>query len=415
MKWIKPSPVNGSVQAPASKSLTIRATAAALLSKGETAIIGPSLCGDALASFGIAAALGARVERGDGEIRIRGGAIVGENVLDCRESGLSMRLFAPICALREETFTLRGSGSIRTRPMGMIEGPLRELGALCRTDGGYAPVEVRGPLEGGKAEVDGSLGSQLLSGLLMALPLCRRESQLCVRNLKSRPYAAMTVDLLTRFGITVLPDEKFEHVGIPGKQKYKPISLRIEGDWSGAAFLLVAGAAGGRVTVHNLMHRSSQPDRAVLEALDAAGAKITREEESITVGRADLKGFAFDASESPDLFPPLAVLACTAAGKSRVYGVSRLKHKESDRGLALLEELGRIGAKIAIDDDLMVIEGTRLRGGVIDSRGDHRIAMAGAVAGLVSKAGVGIRGWPCVAKSYPDFFEDLRSLGGEVS
>jgi len=225
----------------------------------------------------------------------------------------------------------------------------------------------------------------------------------------------MTVGLLAQFGVTVIPDGRFERVKIPGKQEYKPASIRIEGDWSGAAFLLAAGAARGRVTVLNLNRRSSQPDKAVVEALDAAGAKITQERDSITVERSDLKGFRFDASDSPDLFPPLAVLACAAEGESRITGVCRLKHKESDRGLALREELGRVGARIEVDGDLMVIQGAKLSGGVIDSRGDHRIAMAGALAGLISEVGVGILGWPCVAKSYPGFFEDLRSLGGEVS
>ena len=416
MKWVKPSSIRGTVRAPASKSLTIRAAAAAFLGRGETTLIGPSRCDDALAAFDIVKTLGARIEPLPAGMRVRGGWSDGPKVLDCGESGLSMRLFAPVCALRPETMELRASGSLRTRPMGMIEEALRSLGVTCRTNGGFAPIEIRGPLQGGRATLDGSQGSQLLTGLLMALPLCGRDSELAVIALKSRPYAAMTVSLLRRFGVAVTADPAFERVLVPGRQAYGSISYEIDGDWSGAAFLLAAGAGHGRVTVANLKADSVQADQAVLEALDAAGARIAVEGNSVTVeNRGRLKGFNFDASECPDLFPPLAALACGADGRSRIDGVGRLKHKESDRGLALCEEFRKIGGRISIAGDRMEIDGARLEGGVIDARGDHRIAMAGAVAGLSSATGVGISGWACVAKSYPEFFDDLHSIGGDVS
>ncbi len=415
MRSIKPSRIDGTVDAPASKSLMIRATAAALLARGETRILGPSLCDDARAGLRIAGSLGAEVRELDGEIAVSGGGNARRDSLDCGESGLCMRMFTPIAALQDRTFQITGDGSLATRPMGLMESPLREAGVLIRTRNGFPPISVRGPLRGGKIVVDGSQSSQFLTGLLMALPLCAEDSEVRVDHLKSRPYAAMTLSLLARFGIVVGADPGFRIFQVAGDRSYRAATYRVEGDWSAGAFLLAAGAVAGTVTVRNLDVRSQQGDRKVLEALASAGARVEVAGDSITVGRSTLNGFDFDATDCPDLFPPLVALACLCAGRTRIAGADRLKHKESDRAAVLVREFAALGARISAGPDRLQIEGGKLPGGVFDAHNDHRIAMAGALAGLGSAGGVSVRGSDCVSKSYPGFFDDLRSLGGDVT
>ena len=415
MRSIKPSRISGSVDAPASKSLMIRATAAALLAAGNSRILNPSLCADAAAALGIARALGADAVELRGEIAISGGGRARGDILDCGESGLCMRMFTPVAALQDRPFVLTGEGSLMTRPMGLMEKPLRDAGVLIHTRDGFPPLSVQGPLRGGKIEIDGSQSSQFLTGLLTALPLCPEDSEVRVENLKSRPYAALTRSLLSCFGVVVESDPGFRMFRVPGGQRYRSTTYKVEGDWSAGAFLLAAGAVAGDIKVGNLDIRSAQADRMVVEALESAGAPIEVGGGSLAIKRAALKGFDFDATDCPDLFPPLVALACHCHGRTRIAGAERLKHKESDRAEALLKEFSALGARISLDRDRLEIEGGRPLGGILDSHNDHRIAMAGAVAGLGSGAGVSVRGSGCVSKSYPGFFDDLKSLGGDIT
>jgi 3-phosphoshikimate 1-carboxyvinyltransferase len=416
MKLIRPSAISGKIKAPPSKSLMIRASASALLARGDSRLTNPCLCDDALAGLGIAEELGARVERSEGEITITPGGGSSRGVLNCRESGLCMRLFTPIAALSGREMVMIGEGTLASRPMGFMEKALRDLGVDFRSTAGHAPLTIKGPLRSGKIGIDGSLSSQFLTGLLAALPLCPGDSEIRVDNLKSKPYVAMTIDVLSRFGAVVEAGAGYGHFRIPGNQAYRGTDYAVEGDWSGAAFLLVAAALRGEAMVGNLRDGSLQADRRVLDALAAAGARVSVAGNSVTVTRGNLEAFDFDATDSPDLFPPLAVLALGCAGKSVIRGAGRLRHKESDRASALIEELSGLGAPIIIDGDALKIAGpVRIRGGRVDSHGDHRLAMAGAIAGLASESGVEVAGTECVSKSYPRFFEDLMSLGGDVS
>ncbi len=412
MKWIKPSEINGTLAAPPSKSFMIRACAAALLSEGESQIRMPTFCDDAQAALDIIHTLGAEINIRDEKIKIQGRKSIRNTELNCKESGLSLRLFAPIASLSNTKITLIATGSLLTRPMEMLEKPIRKLGGFCQTQGGYPPVKVQGPISGGKIKIDGSTSSQVLTGFLMALPLCTQDSEIEVFNLKSSPYMAMTQSVLQHFGITISQEKNFRRIFIKGNQIYLPSEYTVEGDWSGAAFFLVAGAVNGQATLTNLNPNSLQADIKILEALTSCGAEITRTDTSVTVKRKKLNAFDFDATECPDLFPPLTTLAVFCSGRSRITGVKRLRFKESDRARVLETELTKIGAKITLRGNTMEIEGTTLEGGVIDSFGDHRIAMTGAVAALQSKFGVRIQNWQAVSKSYPDFFEDLESLQG---
>ena len=232
-------------------------------------------------------------------------------------------------------------------------------------------------------------------------------------NLKSKPYIDMTLQILKSFGITI-QNSDYKRFNIPGNQKYIPQSYTVEGDWSGGAFLLVAGAINGQLTVKGLRTDSLQSDMAIIQALDRAGARMKISENHIDISGSGLKAFEFDATESPDLFPPLVALAAYCDGVSIIKGVSRLKFKESDRGVSLMEEFGKMNIKINISDDLMSVTGGHPQGARVESHEDHRIAMALAVASLGSSGRMYIHDSQCVAKSYPGFFDDLRQVGALI-
>jgi 3-phosphoshikimate 1-carboxyvinyltransferase len=411
MIHILPGPARGRLRAPASKSHLQRLILAASLAPGESRILEAGHAADGQACLSVVQGLGARVAREGETLRITGGERAQGGVLDCGESGFCLRAAAAVAALGGD-FTLVGHGSLATRPMDMVLEPLRQLGVACATREGLPPVTVRGPLRGGPARVDGRQSSQFLSGLLLALPRAEGDSEVRVEGLRSAPYVRMTLEVLEAFGAKVEVDEGLTLFRVRGGQSYRPVEVAVEGDWSGAAFLLVAGAVAGDVVVEGLNARSSQADRAVLEALAAAGADVAWEGGSLRARQSRLRGFCFDATDCPDLFPPLAALACHGEGESRIRGVGRLRQKESDRASALVSELSALGARLRVEGDELWITGGALRGGVIDPHNDHRMAMGCAVAALNSRDGVKMDGEGCVAKSYPDFFEALSTLQG---
>lgn len=412
MIHIPPGPVAGRLRAPASKSHLQRLILAAALADGESVLGEPGQSADGRACLAVARALGAEVEESPRQLRIRGGGPVRGRRLPCGESGFCLRAAAAVAGLWDGEFTLEGEGSLASRPVDMVLAPLGQLGVAASTREGHPPVTVRGPLRGGRAVVDGSSSSQFLSGLLLALPRAAGDSQLEVRGLRSGAYVRMTLEVLAAFGAQVEAATDGSWYRMQGGQRYRPVDLAVEGDWSGAAFLLVAGAVAGEVTVAGLDPGSVQPDRAVLEALEAAGAHVAWQGGDLRVARGELRAFSFDATDCPDLFPPLAALACHAQGTSRIAGVARLAHKESDRGAALVSELTALGARVAVAGAVLEITGGPLPGGRLDPHNDHRMAMAGAVAALGSRDGVTMAGEGCVAKSYPDFFQALASLRG---
>jgi 3-phosphoshikimate 1-carboxyvinyltransferase len=412
-RHLAPSAINGNINAPASKSMTQRAIAAALLADGQSVIHNPSYCDDSLAAMSIAVGLGARVEPQVTELKIFGSAILKESKLNCGESGLAIRMFSPIVSLYPAEITLVGANSLKKRPMSMVTEALNQLGVVCKSTDGFLPLTIKGPITGGNCEIDGSVSSQLLTGLLMALPLASKNSEIKVNNLKSRPYIDMTIQLLNSFGI-VIENSDYSIFRIKGKQKYSPHEYTVEGDWSGGAFLLVAGAINGNLSVKNLRNDSRQSDMSVLKALELAGAKITVKDDHVDVSKSNLKAFDFDATQSPDLFPPLVALAAYCKGTSKITGVQRLIHKESNRADTLKAEFGKMKVMIEIVDDTMFITGSRPEGARVESHDDHRIAMAVAVAALGATGNVSIRDSQCVAKSYPGFFDDLRRLGAKV-
>jgi len=392
-----------------------RAIAAGLLSETPIRISNATSSNDSNAALEVIKALGAQVRIHRNEIFIRGGLRPSGEILNCGEAGLSLRMFSPIAALWHKKLTLTGEGSLLNRPVSMIETPLKDLGVKVSTHNGLPPLTVKGPLKGGKATVDGAVSSQLLTGLLMALPKATGDSQLEVENLKSIPYIDMTLALLRTLGIEAR-HTNYETFFIKGMQTYRfpGNEYCVEGDWSSAAFLLAAGAVGGTVTVTGLDTGSPQADRKIIRALELAGANINITRGSVEVTKGKLRAFHFDATHCPDLFPPLVALACNCEGKTVLTGVERLIHKESNRALVLEKEFTALGGEIRVTGNQMEITGKRLKGGTIDSHNDHRIAMAGAVAAINVKHHIIIEGSECTAKSYPYFFEDMKSIGASI-
>ncbi len=412
-KYVYPSEISGIIAAPASKSVMQRAIAAALLADGESVITHPSFCDDSLAAMRVASGLGATVEKKSDRVIINGGIKPVSDTLNCGESGLCIRMFTPIAALSGRKMVFTGEGSLVSRPVSGIEAALEKLGVSVKSNNSLLPIEVSSMLKGGSAEVDGSLSSQFLTGLLMALPLAEKDSVIKVDSLKSREYIDITIDVLKKFGVRV-ENHGYNEFKIPGGQKYKPANISVEGDWSGAAFLLCAGAIAGSVSVTGLNSESYQPDRAVITALKKCGAEVTVEKNVIHVKSGNLYGFEFDATECPDLFPPLAALAFYCKGESVIWGAGRLKHKESDRGAAIISEFEKMGGSVRIDKDCMIIRGSSLTGGLADSHGDHRMAMACAIAALGSSGAVVIDHAECVNKSYNEFYDDMIKLGADI-
>jgi 3-phosphoshikimate 1-carboxyvinyltransferase len=292
----------------------------------------------------------------------------------------------------------------------MVAASLRQLGAVVTSNNGRLPLTLQGPIDGGRANIDGSISSQLLTGLLVALPLAPENSELLVADLKSKPYIDLTIDLLRAFGVEI-HHRDYNHFIIPGRQTYRPASYNIAGDWSGASCLVVAGCIAGQVTVTNLDPDSPQADKAILEVARRAGARVTVDRDAVTASTPPrLSAFDFDATESPDLFPAIVALAACCEGVSNIAGARRLAHKESNRALTLQQEYAKLGVRVELSDDVMRVEGGPILPAEVSSRDDHRIAMSLATAALRSEGVVAIDGAESVSKSYPHFWDDLARL-----
>ncbi|GAB1432459.1 3-phosphoshikimate 1-carboxyvinyltransferase [Spirochaetota bacterium] len=409
--------------APASKSAMQRAVAIAALADGISEISNLCWSDDAEAALRVSAVLGAKIERSKDSLLISGlgmeaikNADKGKRLsVSCGESGLSLRMFSSIAALFPYELELKAEGSLRSRPAGMAEEPLRQLGASCYSKDGCPPLAIRGPIKPGSVKTDAGQSSQFLSGLLIALACAGGRSVVKAEKLASKGYINLTTSLMKKFGAdcTCAPDcRTFELEG----QGYVAANYEVEGDWSAAAFLLAAAASAGMpsgLRVGGLGRHSFQPDRAVLTALEAAGAVLNWDGLDICVKPGRLKAFSFNATDCPDLFPPLAALAASCEGTSYIDGAGRLKNKESDRAKTLEKEFAKLGIEIKTEKDVMHIRGSSIKplpGAVLDSHGDHRIAMALAVAALGAPGPMEICGAESVNKSYPGFFKDIECL-----
>ena len=447
---------------PVSKSFAQRAIIAAALASGTSHLRGYTPCGDNEAAIEVARNLGAEVLLEGNMLTIKGiSASLGScglSQLHVGESGLLTRMMIPIMSqIGTEAVTFTGEKTLLGRPltgakdiMDAFEAKITSESGNDSDDAVSVPLTVKGPLKAGRAEISGKHGSQLISGLLMALPFAEKNSTLVVHEPKSIPYMFITLEVLKKFGIKVGNDmlggpDFLASDGdwslctemvfkVKGGQRFKAADINLEGDWSAAANFLVAGAVFGKAEIQGLDTTSLQADLSIMDILMDAGASLSQldgDRGNITVQRAPLKAFAVDASNCPDLFPIISVLAAFCQGTSRLAGVGRLANKESDRAKAIIEMLIQMGVKATVEGDEMIIEGHSLaqrllggasasqgapavtsgllRGGSYTSHHDHRMVMALKVAALGADSPIVIDDEECVAKSFPQFHETFNS------
>ncbi|MDR2088269.1 MAG: 3-phosphoshikimate 1-carboxyvinyltransferase [Clostridiales Family XIII bacterium] len=396
----------GVITPPPSKSLSHRAVICAALAQGESVIRNVALSEDIEATLQGVTALGAEWHLSGGVLRVRGGLARRADLINCVESGSTLRFLIPVAALSDEETTFKGKGRLLIRPMDAYTTAFAET--AVRFSHTKREIRIRGPLRGGLFRLPGDVSSQFVSGLLFALPLTEEDSEIRLENpLESRQYAEMTIDVMHRFGVEASADA--QSFRIRGGQRYRPSEYTVETDYSQAAYFLGAAALGLDVKCAGLSERSGQGDAAILRILEEMGAAVTRKDGLLSVHADRLSPVTVDAREIPDLIPPVAALCCYCEGTSRIVNAGRLRLKESDRLRALAEELGKLGARIKETQDGLAIEGARtLRGGSADAHHDHRIAMAVALAAIRCREDVGLIGWHNVDKSYPNFWNDFE-------
>lgn len=438
-----PSYHRGRISVNCSKSFAQRAIIAAALCKGETVLHGYSPCGDNESAIEAARRLGARIHSDtDGTLHILGGGKPEGPIssIHAGESGLLARLLIPLCAaLGDGPITISGEGTLPQRPLSGAADIMAAFGVMTTNEDTshgkeiHVPLRLSGRLMPGKADISGKGGSQLISGLLMALPLMASGSTVYVHDPKSIPYMFMTLDVLKKFGIKVdnemEGDEEFVESGdwglctsinffVKGAQEYSPAEFVIEADWSSAAVFLVAGAIFGSVSISGMDTRSLQADLTIIDILSDAGASVSEDEDgTINSFQSPLYAFDEDLNNAPDLFPVVAVLAAFSAGTSHILGLGRLYSKESNRSEAILEILSGLGVEAYREGDCLIINGiglservltgNLLKGGSFRTRGDHRLVMALKLAALGASGPVVLDDEDCVGKSYPDFISQF--------
>lgn len=410
--------LSGAVSPPPSKSQAHRLLICAALGTEHCSIACSAVNDDILATMNSLNALGADIKYDSTSFEVSPIKVKQGGLLDCGESGSTLRFLLSVAAVLGADATFTGSGKLPYRPSGPLCEALAAHGISferMRHDA-ELPLACKGKLHGGEFQLPGNISSQYLTGLLFALPLAVESSRVdIIDELTSASYIAMTIDALRKAGI-IIEEEKNRYT-IPGGQQYcLPGNLAVEGDWSAAAFWLVAGVVGkSPITVRGMDVNSLQGDRRIIEHLRKMGACIVEDGSNITAIPSHLFATEIDCSDTPDLVPVLSVAAATAEGQTLFTNVGRLRYKECDRLAAINAMLSAFGITSQIGDDtLLVCGGDTKSFAPVESFADHRIAMSAAIMSLLSDADTVIKGAECVAKSYPRFFEDFVALGGKV-
>lgn len=410
--------ISGELQVPSSKSYAQRAIALAALCQNKVSIHQVGNNDDVIAAQNVVRELGAQFLKEENTLIFQNGIDLDcrkECHINCGESGLSTRLFSAYSLFYNQSFVITGEGSITSRTMEMTINGLQQFGKKVESSENHLPIVVSGDTSNNRIDIDGSITSQFLTGLLIVTPFLSFDTEISVHQLKSKPYIEMTLDLLDHFGILGVENNNFKSFKIKGNQSVAhQVEYTVEGDWSAAAFMIVAAAIGGKVSLRGLNPKSKQGDRLILDAVQKAGAKVSWENDLLIIEKEKLQPFDFDATECPDLFPALVVLASHSLGKSIIKGVGRLKHKESNRALALQKECAKVGISIELMDDKMVIHGKGKpvigNNVVFSSHDDHRMAMAMSLFSIGSKYPIKIENFRSINKSYPYFYRDLALL-----
>ncbi|MFQ6122415.1 MAG: 3-phosphoshikimate 1-carboxyvinyltransferase [Dehalococcoidales bacterium] len=412
---VSKSEVKGKVNAPSSKSYTIRGLMCAALAKGESEIIHPLSSDDTEAASNVLSKVGVRIGQEADLWRVaRGDFHEPDTDLFCGESAATLRFMTAICSLVPGECRLVVGPSLGKRPVKPLVQALRQLGVDCSSQGEVAPVIVKGGrLKGGVTELPGNISSQFVSALLLIAPFA--EEGVVIRlttPLESKPYVVMTLECLKKFGIDIVFSKALDEFEI-AKQTYKPAKYGVEGDWSSASYFLALGAVSGEVEVRNLNPDSLQGDKMMLNFLQDMGALVKVNQNSVVVRKSRLSAISADLTDCIDLLPTMAVLAAVADGVSEFVGIERARLKESNRVAAVREGLERMGVKVTEERNRLTIYGSKPRGSVIDSKSDHRIAMAFSILGsLIGE--MTIKEAECVNKTFPEFWDILKSIGVKV-
>ena len=418
MSDVKFSPFvpNGTVNVPPSKSDVHRAIICAAMANGVSRISPVALSNDIKATIGCIKALGADAVLENNVLTVDGTNMYKNKtaLLDCGESGSTLRFFIPIAAVGNINATFVGKGNLPQRPIGIFTEALPKAGTVCKTEGGL-PLEIKGQLKSGIFEIPGNVSSQFITGLLLALPILEGDSEIVLTSpLESVGYIAMTIRTMKQFGVNIQATEKGWH--IKGGQSYKTCDYTTDGDWSQAAFFMVLGAVSGKVTVKGVAKDSTQGDKKCAEILARFGAKVTQLDNEVTVEKGELKALTIDASQIPDLVPVLSVCAAFAEGTTKIINAERLRIKECDRLKATAELLNNLGGKVKeLSDGLEITGVSSLKGGNINGYNDHRIVMSAAVCAARSDEDITATFAMSINKSYPDFYIDYNSIGGKAN
>lgn len=421
---IEPARLKGEINIPPSKSLSHRAIICAGLSDGLSVIDNIMLSDDIKATLDGMRSLGADIEctetgpyPGIHRVTLKGNSKVKvlNPVIDCKESGSTLRFLIPFAGIAGERITFTGTGKLVERPLDDYYEIFNGQNIEYSNNNGRLPLEVRGVLKPGTFKVRGDTSSQFITGLMFVLPILDGASKIEITTgLESKGYVDLTTDVLEKFGIQIVNDS-YKEFFIRGNQRYSSRYYRVEGDYSQAAFWIAAGLLGGRIRCKDLSRGSLQGDRAIVDIAEEMGAILDIKEDSITIDESTTHGTVTDASQCPDLVPVVAVLGALSSGTTKIINAARLRIKESDRLKAISTELNKLGANVRELEDGLIIEGKEsLMGGTVDSWNDHRIAMALAVASVKSTGPVIIKGSDAVKKSYPGFWRDFKRLGGEI-
>ena len=408
MTTINPFQVQHVIHSNASKSDAQRCLLLASLAHIPTKIHGLDHSEDISAMLNCIQELGARYDV-DSSTVYPTSILQQESItLNVQESGFALRTLAFVGMAFTKNLTLNGTGSLLQRDHSQVCHILQQIGFIVASNGNKLPIHISGSAKGKRLTVNGEAGSQAISGLFLLAPFLNEDSVVSIEALKSKPYLEMTINRMRDFGLLVdeLTADTFH---IIGKQEINSTEVQIEGDWSGAANLLVGAAISGKIELHGLNPQTLQADRQILQAIEDFGATITWENDVLFVQQAKTNTpFESNITDCPDLFPILVVLACAAKGSSKIIGVDRLKNKESDRLAVMCEVLEKFRIAFQLDENVIYIHGTGVvEGGEINTHNDHRIAMAATMASCIARNSIQLTDASCVAKSYPEFFIDL--------
>ena len=410
---IEPSSLKGEITAIPSKSVAHRMLICAALADGPTTLRIPKTSDDIDATADCLRALGAAITVNNEDYIVEPIAQI-ENIplLDCGESGSTLRFLLPVAAAAADRCRFDGHGRLPERPLSDLTDAMKEHGVSF--DGEKLPFTIGGRLRGGIYRLPGNVSSQYITGLLLALPLCEEDSVIELTTaLESASYIDITLSVLKTFGITV-HCERNRYI-IQGKQVFRsPGTLPVEGDWSNAAFFLTAAALNNDITMTGLNPNSAQGDRKIIALLEQLGAVTQKDNGRLTLRSDDLKGCTIDIQDTPDLLPVLSVAAAFAQGKTTFINAARLRLKESDRLASSAAMIENLGGRAEVGEDELTVYGTGLIGGTVESCNDHRIAMSAAVAATRCSKPVTILNAEAVKKSYPGFYNDYNKTGGKA-